>query len=34
MYSLMLLHKVKNVSELKRKGGTVEIHSGYSDGYV
>jgi hypothetical protein len=34
MYSLVLLHKVKNVSELKQKGGAVEIHNGYSDGYV
>jgi len=30
MYSLMLLHKVKNVSELKQKAGAVEIHSGYA----
>jgi len=30
----MLLHKVKNVSELKWKGRVVQIYSGYLDGYV
>jgi hypothetical protein len=30
----MMLHKVKNVSELKWKAGAIKNHSGYLDGYV